>query len=380
VTGPDGQVRVAVNATILDEEPTGLGVYSAAMIRALAGAGARPEVFTASAAALGGIPVRRVTGLVRPSRGGMGHLARIAWSQAVFPARAKLAGAGVALALTPTEGAVVPLLPQVTIVHDLLPVRFPGEYPRLGRFFSVVLPRILRRSAAVVAVSEATKHDCVEFMRLDPARITVVGEGCDGAFTPAGREASVEEMRREHGIEGYFLYVGSLLPHKNVGGLIEAFALAAASVKGPLVVAGGRDERFLPALRATSVALGISDRVRFLDYVSRDRLPALYRAADAFVFPSLCEGFGLPVLEAMASGIPVVTSRSSALSEVAGDAASLVDPHDTRAIADAMGRIGADRAWRDGMVARGLERARSFSWERAARDLLAVLERAAGAG
>ena len=370
-------MRIAVNAAILDERPTGLGVYTSNIIQELAKAGAEMRVFTSAPATVGVVPLRRIAKRVRPSRGAYGHFNRIAWSQLVFPYRAKHEKADVALVTTPTEGTVFPFVPQVVIIHDLLPLKFPAEYPRLRIFFEKVLPRILRKSAGVIACSMSTKKDCVESYGLDPDRVYVVHEGFSSAYFPGGRELAVKRVRERHGMEEYFLYVGSILPHKNVAGLLDAFALASKKVSSSLVIAGRKNRPFFPELAKRADGLGVRDRVRFLDYVPAGELPDLYRAASAFVFPSLYEGFGLQILEAMASGTPVISSRLSSLPEVAGDAACLVDPRDSGELGGAMARVISDHAWRKELIGKGRERAKGFSWEKAAKETLAVLEKAA---
>jgi glycosyltransferase involved in cell wall biosynthesis len=181
------------------------------------------------------------------------------------------------------------------------------------------------------------------------------------------------------------LYVGTVQPRKNLERLIEAFAMATASHTGasggeqPLLLAiAGRRGWLSEAIDRRVAQLGLGGRVRFLDYVPDEDLPGLLSGATAFAFPSLYEGFGLPVLEAMACGAPVLTSTTSSLPEVAGDAAMLVDPTDTAAIAAALARLIADEPLRAELRARGLARAALFSWERCARETLAVLLKAQG--
>ena len=373
-------MRIAVNATILDERPGGLGVYTAYIIKELAELGAELRVFTSAPATVGVVPIRRVPKTVRPSRGALGHLARISWSQAIFPTRAKREKADVSFITTPTEGATMPRIPQVVTVHDLLPLKFPDEFPRIGVFFRKVLPGILNNSTAIIVPSESTKKDCVEAYGLEPAKMFVVPEGFAAEFSPNSPEPAIARVKARWGIENYFLYVGSILPHKNIAGMLEAYALASKKTANPLVIVGRKDPRFYPALARKAASLGIIDRVKFLDYVPFDTLHDLYRAATAFVFPSFYEGFGLPILESMASGLPVISSNSSSMPEVAGDAACLFDPADRKACADAMIRIATDKKWHAELKAKGLLWMRQFSWDKAGKATLAVLEGAAKMG
>jgi len=373
-------MRIAVNATILDEKPGGLGVYSSYIIRELARSGAEMRVFTSAPATLGVVPIRRVPNSVRPSRGVMGHLSRISWSQAIFPTRAKKEKADVSFIMTPTEGSAMPRLPQVVVVHDLLPLKYPREFPRMGMFYRKVMPRILANSAAIITRSDSTRKDCIEVYGLEDRKVFVVRDGVAPEFTPNSPGPAVSRVRERWGAENYLLYVGSLVPHKNIGGLLEAYAAASGRISNPLVIVGRKDTGFYPALARKAAALGVAGRVKFLDYVPFDALYDLYRAATAFVFPSLYEGFGSPILESMSSGLPVISSGFSAMAEVAGDAACLVDPADKRVFSEAMVRIANDRKWHAELKARGLERGRQFSWERAGQATLSVLEGAARVG
>ena len=205
-------------------------------------------------------------------------------------------------------------------------------------------------------------------------KITVVYPGRD---EPLAR-VDPAPVRARYGLApDYLLHVGTLQPRKNLARLMEAAAsLRARWPELQLVLAGQPGWQAGPIL---AQARAHSDSVRLLDYVPDDDLPGLYSGARAFVFPSLYEGFGFPVLEAMACGTPVVCSNTSSLPEVAGEAALLMDPEDTAALAGAIGRLLEDTALRENLIARGLEQARKFSWERAAQETLAVLDIAVGA-
>jgi glycosyltransferase involved in cell wall biosynthesis len=204
----------------------------------------------------------------------------------------------------------------------------------------------------------------------------VVYLGRDETLAPVSDPAALAEVRARYGIVGcYLLYVGTLQPRKNLDRVIEAFARLAgtpAFTDVKLVLAGKRgwlyDDLFAQVKR-----LGLTGRVIFPGYVADEHLLALLSGAQAFVFPSLYEGFGIPVLEAGACGVPVITSNTSSLPEVAGDAALLVDPHDVDAIAEAMYRLVTDDALRAELARRGLENVKRFSWEKCGRETLAVI-------
>ncbi len=274
---------------------------------------------------------------------------------------------------------VAPVLPQgrvVSIVYDLIPLRLPGLFPEHGRFRRQV-ERLIRRSAAVIAISERTRQDLVELLGADPARLRVIYPGRGEALRPVPPYRAAEVARRL-GIRGrYILYVGALGPHKNVPTLLRAYQRARreGGLAAQLVVAGS--PRWGEETLAVRESLEVRDDILLAGPVSTEDLPALYSGADLFVFPSRYEGFGLPVLEAMACGTPVIVSDRGALPEVAGEAGCSVDPDDEAGLAAAMCRIVGEPATRARMAAAGLKQASRFSWGQSAADLLALFREVA---
>ncbi|MBI3636445.1 MAG: glycosyltransferase family 4 protein, partial [Candidatus Rokubacteria bacterium] len=266
------------------------------------------------------------------------------------------------------EGVLFSRVPQITIVHDLLPLLYPAEYPRQQYYFRHYVPAVLRHSRAVIVISESTRRDVLRFYRLPPDKVHCVLSGYDGAqFQPDGPAAHDESG------EPFALYVGNVMPHKNLPRLIDAFAAAASRGPGRLVMRGGGQPRHVDPLRARIAALGIADRVDWQPYASADELPRLYRGARMLLLPSLYEGFGLTALEAMASGTPVIAADTSSIPEVVGDAALLVPPLGTGALADAIARVFTDDRLAKDLIGRGLARARLFSWERTGRAVHDVI-------
>lgn len=266
----------------------------------------------------------------------------------------------------------VPGTTQVTTIHDVIYRRQPETHAgALAWGLRLLVPLAARRSRRVIAVSDATKADVVRFLGIPSARVDVVpnGPGSPPTVTPAPED----ELRRRLDLgEGpVVLSLSAKRPHKNLERLIEAMA----SVEAVLVVPGYRTP-FEADVRALAERLGVADRVRFTGWLDDADVEGLYRLASCVVVPSLVEGFGLPVLEAMVRGVPVACSAIPALLEVAGDAATFFDPQDASEIAAAVATLLRDEGERERLAAAGRERSRQFSWERAARETLASYERA----
>jgi glycosyltransferase involved in cell wall biosynthesis len=270
-------------------------------------------------------------------------------------------------------------VPLVVTVHDLTLLRHPElGTPALRRLVGRTA-RSVREATRVIADSEATRRDVVELLGAPPDRVRVVPLGCDPRFRPGDMAAARRAVAAELGIDAPFvLHVGTIEPRKNLPALLSAFARARRTrgLRQLLVLAGAPGWGVEP-VRARIAAEGLADVVRLTGPVSDAQLLQLYRAADLFAFPSLYEGFGLPVVEALACGTPVVTANAAALPEVAGDAALLVDPRDEGALADALDRGVNDPELRARLRTAGPARAAQFTWERCAAATLAVYEESA---
>lgn len=263
----------------------------------------------------------------------------------------------------------------VVTVHDLAHEKRPEWAPGCSAEFAKRARESARRADAVIAVSEATRRDVIAIYGVPEEKVEVIYEGVDPACVPVGDRGAVERYRAGRGLPARFiLSVLSLSPRKNIPGLLRAFARFVKSSGLPhhLVIAGKSYGARGP--QGEAEAIGIADRFRFIDYVPGEELPLLYNAAELFVFPSLDEGFGLPPLEALACGCPVVSARTGSLPEVLGDAARYFDPADEGGMAEALARAageGTDPVGRE----RGIARAREFTWEKAARETVRLYER-----
>jgi glycosyltransferase involved in cell wall biosynthesis len=365
---------IAINAAIVGQRPTGLGFYALHLISGLAALGERLVVFTSRPDLITspGARVERVSAAMRPERGTLGHLSRLVWVQTGLRARVRRANPRVLLNLMP-EGLLASGVPQVTTVHDLLPLLYPSEYPRQQYYFRHYVPAVLRASRAVIVISESTRRDLLRFYDLPAEKVHVVLSGYDAQrFVPASPGVAP-------GPDPYLLYVGNVMPHKNLDRLVEAFALAARRLPVRLVMRGWGRSHHVRALQERIAALGIERQVDWQPYAADEALVALYRGARALVLPSLHEGFGLTALEAMACGTPVVAAGVSSIPEVVGDAAVLVDPLDSASIATGLSRILTEDGLCKELRERGLERAGRFSWDATARAVQQAVTRAVAA-
>ena len=273
-----------------------------------------------------------------------------------------------------TTAPAFPGVPQVTTILDVIYKRIPEAHPGVLTYgMRLLVPLAARRSRRVLTLSQAAKEDIVHFLHTPAERVDVTYLA---PALPATDRVPNEEMRRRLGLgnEPIVLTVSAKRPHKNLDRLFEAF-LGIANDRATLVVPG-YSTFHEPALRERAEALGAGERIRFTGWLEDDLLDALYRAASCFVFPSLAEGFGLPVLEALARGTPTACSNASSLPEVAGDAVLYFDPLDVGEMTRAIERLLTDEALREHLRRAGPERARIFTWDRTAQATLASYDRA----
>ena len=266
----------------------------------------------------------------------------------------------------------------VVTIHDLGYLHFPETHTAAQRLYLRLSTAWSARIAnAVIAISSATSADLVRYTKIDAQKIHVIHHGVAARFRPSA-PAAITATTAQYGIDRpYFLFVGTVQPRKNLQRAVEAFAalIAGSQTAPPLFVIAGKKGWLTEVIEREKQATGLTEHIRFLGYVPDNDLPPLLSGALAFVFPSLYEGFGMPVLEAMACGAPVITSTTSSLPEVAGDAALLVDPRDTQAICQALQQIQRDPALRSDLALRGQRRAARFTWDACAVATLAVLRR-----
>ena len=374
-------MRVALDMTSMPPARTGVGNYQLNLVRALARIDRETEyvVFAKSEHVPHfAVAQANVRFEATPFRNRVG---RIAWQMLALGPRTRALGADV-LHCTHYEMPYFVGTPTVVTFHDMTLVDRPELHQRTKRhYFPVMMRRSVRRAVRILTVSESTRQDVLQRYALPPERVVTVRLAAGDDFRPldAGEIASVCR-RYDLTPDRYVLYVGVLEPRKNVPMLIEAFgAVAKRHPTVQLAIAGQRGWMY-EQIFAQVTRSGLEERVRFLGRVSDEELPALYSGARVFGYPSLYEGFGLPVLEAMKCGAPVITTRISSMPEVAGDAAAYVDPGDVPALADTLHRILGDDALARRMRERSLAVSAGFSWEQCAHETLSVYRAVAEQG
>jgi glycosyltransferase involved in cell wall biosynthesis len=264
----------------------------------------------------------------------------------------------------------------VVTIHDVIYRIHPDAHGWRSLALRALIPLAARRSDRIIAPSHTTERDLVRLLHVPPEKVDVVPNGI--GMPPAAKWPPEEDVHRRYGLGAggpLLLTVSLKRPNKNLERLLDALALVPAE-RRPLLVLAGHATPYQARLEARAAQLGVSAHTRFLDWVPSEDLEALYRAATAFVFPSLYEGFGLPVLEAMTRGVPVACSNRGALAEVADDAALLFDPEEPRSIADAIERLLADASERERLGDAGRTNAARFSWSATAAKTISTYEAA----
>jgi glycosyltransferase involved in cell wall biosynthesis len=380
-------MRVAIDYTSAVTEQAGIGRYTRGLARALARS--VPEDISLTLWSGESRPKDHMPppgGRARLLTFGVGHriLTRL-WHTLHIPLPAELLMGWPELIHGP-DFVLPPALfaRRIVTIHDLAYLTFPDcAQPGIVEYLSAEVPRALRAADHIIAVSRRTSLDLVELLRVAPRRVSVIYPGVDPMFTPEADPRAVSEILRRYDLaQPLILAVGTLEPRKNYERLIEAFAAAAEESGGPrqLVFAGKQGWRYEGIFAAARREARRAERIRFLGYVEDSELPALYHSAAALAMPSLFEGFGLPVIEAMASGTPVVCSTGGALPEIAGSAALIVAPEDVAGLRDALVSACRDQALRARLTGEGISHARLFSWETAAQQHFQLYQEIGGNG
>ncbi len=359
----DSSRQLLVNLSYLLSQPTGTTTYILNLLPYLQSL--EPTLLTSQNLA----PYNRhlVPEGLTPEQGLKGHFRRLLWTQLQLPKIYEQLQASCLFSPIP-EAPLSSKCRYIVTVHDLIPLRFPKRFSPLTAYFRYYIPQVLDQAQHIICDSIATAKDISHFFQIRADKITPILLAHNAEdFRPLNLPKSTGTP--------YFLYIGRHDPYKNLHRVIHAFAALNICPEYELWIAGPKDQRYTPQLQTQVEELGLTHQVKFLNYVPYDQLPTMINQAIALVFPTLWEGFGLPVLEAMACGTPVITSNLSSLPEVAGDAAILVNPYNTHEITEAMQAVATDSTLRSRLSTLGIKRASQFSWAKTGQVTVEVLQR-----
>ncbi len=353
--------QLIINLSFVSSKPTGLSVYANNLIPYLRSLNPTTIAFQPTSS----YNYHQID-TDFANRGTRGHLDRLLWTQFQLPKiydrlRSQLLFSPI------LEAPIFTDCRYIVTVHDFIPLRFPKLSSPLYQYFKWYVPQVLSQATHIICNSTATAAETLDRFHLPAAKVTPISLAYDANHFYAYDEADIADPP-------YFLYLGRHDPYKNVARIIAAFGQLSNCDRYQLWLGGSGDRRYTPQLRAQVAEFGLEGRIKFLEYIPYPELPQVIRQARALVFPSLWEGFGLPVLEAMACGTPVITSNLSGLLEVAGDAAILVDPYQVKEIASAMSDLSQDDELHRQLRQAGLRRASQFNWSQTAQATIDVLQ------
>jgi glycosyltransferase involved in cell wall biosynthesis len=355
-----GSNQLIINLSILLSQPTGISNYAKNIFPYLKSLS--PTLLTAQ-----NYPEFNcypAPDNLTPARGTKGHSDRLLWTQFKLPRIYKKLRSQLLFSPLP-EAPLYTNCRFVVMSHDLIPLRFPKRFSPLTPYHRYYIPQVLRQAQHIICNSQATANDIIDFYQIPASKITPI---------PLAHDRTHFQFLNLP-TRNYFLYIGRHDPYKNLQRLIAAFAVLPNNGDYELWLAGPTDPRYTPVLQTQIEELGITNQVKFLNYVPYSELPTIINQAIALVFPSLWEGFGFPVLEAMACGTPVITSNLSSLPEVAGDATILINPYNTGEITEAMQVIATDLELRSHLSNQGIKRANQFGWEKTGLTTAEILSR-----
>jgi glycosyltransferase involved in cell wall biosynthesis len=360
--------KILINATCDNEKPAGLSVFTKQIVSNLINID--PDLFSVLCTYdfLPSYKDKKILPRTLSSDyGTKGNFLRWTWNQSLLAY--ECFRRNTLLFSTVSEAPII-IKNKCVVVHDILPIRFPEVYPRLKYYFYFVLPKILKSSRYLIFDSNSAKEETFKYFNLKNIPCSVIYPGYDRkVFKPI--EAGY--IKSKLGVDKYYLYIGEMRPYKNLKNALIAFSKAGLD-NTYFLVGGKKDNKFFPEIKRLTEQVKIEEKVKFLDYVPNEILPHLYRNAIALVFPSRYEGFGLPLLEAMATGTPAITTCLTSIPEVCKDAALYVSPDDIDEIAGSYKLLLNDSNVRKELSIKSIERSKEFSWEKSAKQYYEVLK------
>lgn len=364
-------MRIAVDVTPAQINQAGTGIYVKNLVQAIKNLQVPDEIYTIS------LDKYRDMSQVKTIRTRLETLYRdIIWTNIDIPFRIRQIGCEL-LHMPANVAPIFVSCRMVATIHDTTVLLFPKKFPLWHRYYTrLMMTFTTKKAAKIITVSNQSKNDIINLLKVNPNKIHVVYHGVSSIFQQVP-QTEIDRIRNKYGLSNFILTVGSLEPRKNITRIITAFArLRSEGYTGILVHVGPKGWLSEKNVRTLVSQLNLEDCIRFLGYVPLEDLVSLYNAAQILVYPSLYEGFGFPIIEAMACRCPVITSNISSMPEVAGDAALFIDPYNVEMLYRAMYRIWKEPDLTNDLVEKGLQRARVFSWERCAQETLSVYYKA----
>lgn len=355
--------KIYINATILDERPTGLGIYIKNIISKLKDKNIDFKVFCPIN--LEGVNVIKTTEKLKTTYKKRGGLVRFLWTQFVLPFKVKKND----IVYHPFQYlSILSRSKQIITIHDFIPLYYPEVAKHQYYYYKIVMPILLKKAHKIVCISENTKNDVVKFFNVDEDKLIKIYNGYDEKLF--NKNAIKDNVLNKYNIDKpYFISVGAGYSHKNLEAALKAFKNVTESSLCEFIIVG-KDSDYINKLKVLCKELKIEEKVRFVGYVPDEDLPTLYNKAIAFVYPTLYEGFGLPILEAMACGTVVLCSNNSSLPEVYGDAAISFDANDIQEIEKAMNLILSNKDESIRLIELSKKRIAMFNWNITANEII----------
>lgn len=357
--------NILVNASILDENPTGLGVYTKNVVKKLKDNNKNVKIF--SPTEIEGVEIEKITEYVKPKYKLKGGLMRFLWTQFVLPFKSRKDD----IIYHPFQYlCLMSRCKQIITIHDFIPLYYPSVAKHQNFYYKYIMPILLKKAYKIICISENTKRDILKFYKVDESKIKVVYNGFEEEKFNCNNVK--KEVLEKYNIDyKYMVMVGAGYKHKNIEIALKALAnLKDLEFKYIIV---GKDSEYIQELKELAEKLNISDKVNFIGYISDEDLVSLYGNSYAFLYTTLYEGFGLPILEAMSCRTVVLSANNSSLPEVYGDAAIDFDAKDSKSLEEAIKKIIGNEKLREELIEKSKENIKKFSWDKTACEISKVL-------
>lgn len=363
----DMERKIYINATILDEKPTGLGIYVKNIIAKLKNKEIKFEVFCPIE--IDGVKVNKTTEKLKTTYKKKGGLVRFLWTQFVLPFKVNKND----IVYHPFQYlSILSRSKQIITIHDFIPLYYPEVAKHQYYYYKIIMPILLKRAYKIVCISENTKNDVIKFFNVEESKLVKIYNGYDeGLFNTKYIKENI--IQKYNITEKYFIAVGAGYSHKNLETALKAFKRVINENKCEFVIVG-KDSEYINKLKQLCKDLRIEEKVKFVGYVPDNDLPTLYNKAVAFVYPTLYEGFGLPILEAMACETVVLSANNSSLPEVYGKSVISFDAKDEDSIANAMELLLKDESVAKNLINASKEQIKKFNWDITANEVVKLFK------